>query len=215
VPVLHGVSIEVAAGEMLAIVGPNGAGKSTLLKVLGGIDQAQRGSVELFGRPLDSIDRRRVRAHPSRPSARKTRSAFRFTVLEIVLMGRAPASWRLPFREPARFGDRISRARAFRPARSLCPPTSRNSLAASASECSSRGALAQEPKVRWLDEPTAFLDLKHVAEIFRALSRAMQRARDGRGRERFTISTPPRSTRSRVADRWTALRIACGLPPKF
>ncbi|HEY6300553.1 MAG TPA: ATP-binding cassette domain-containing protein, partial [Candidatus Binatus sp.] len=47
VPVLHWVSIEVAAGEMLAIVGPNGAGKSTLLKVLGGSIKPAAGSVEL------------------------------------------------------------------------------------------------------------------------------------------------------------------------
>ena len=58
VPVLHGVSIEVAAGEMLAIVGPNGAGKSTLLKVLGGSLKPEAGSVDLFGRALDSIERR-------------------------------------------------------------------------------------------------------------------------------------------------------------
>src|SRR5208337_628271 len=51
VPVLHAVSIEVAAGEMLAIVGPNEAGKSTLLKVLGGSITQDAGSVELFGRP--------------------------------------------------------------------------------------------------------------------------------------------------------------------
>src|SRR3984957_243044 len=89
VPVLHSVSLEVAAGEMLAIVGPNGAGKSTLLKVLGGSMKVSGGSVELFGRPLDSIERREL-ARTVASVGQENAVAFRFTVLEIVLMGRAP-----------------------------------------------------------------------------------------------------------------------------
>src|ERR1700732_372691 len=89
VPVLHGVSIEVQAGEMLAIVGPNGAGKSTLLKVLSGSITPAAGSVELFGRPLNSIERREF-ARTVASVGQENAVAFRFTVLEIVLMGRAP-----------------------------------------------------------------------------------------------------------------------------
>ena len=99
VPVLHGVSIEVAAGEMLAIVGPNGAGKSTLLKVLGGSITPAAGSVELFGRPLDSIDRREF-ARTVASVGQENAVAFRFTVLEIVLMGRAPHLGAFRFESP-------------------------------------------------------------------------------------------------------------------
>ena len=60
VEVLHGVAMELREGELLAIVGPNGAGKSTLLKVISGTHPCIRGEVELFGKPLDSWDRRSI-----------------------------------------------------------------------------------------------------------------------------------------------------------
>ena len=51
-PILDGVTLDVFAGELLALVGPNGAGKSSALKCLGGIEAAWSGRIELAGRPL-------------------------------------------------------------------------------------------------------------------------------------------------------------------
>ena len=50
--VLHGVSVSVAQGEMVAIIGPNGAGKSTLLNCISGLVGATGGSIRLDGRDI-------------------------------------------------------------------------------------------------------------------------------------------------------------------
>jgi len=57
-PVLQDVDLEVAAGEVIAILGPSGCGKSTLLRIAAGLDTASAGSVLIDGRPVSGIDTR-------------------------------------------------------------------------------------------------------------------------------------------------------------
>ena len=163
-PVLHGVSIDVHAGELLAIVGPNGAGKSTLLRILSGALRPWSGAVELEGRPLGEYDRRAI-ARRLAMVAQENLVAFRFTVLEIVLMGRAPHLG--PFHFETRHDLEIAHAAlerfdliglARRPIQELSGGERKRVFLAR--------ALTQDPHVALLDEPTAFLDLRHVAEIF-------------------------------------------------
>ncbi|MGE5227739.1 MAG: metal ABC transporter ATP-binding protein [Planctomycetaceae bacterium] len=85
-PVLRHVSLEVRAGEFVALVGPNGSGKSTLLRTLLGAIEPSAGRVELFGRaPSDVRDRWRLGYVPQRPSLESEMPA---TVREIVASGR-------------------------------------------------------------------------------------------------------------------------------
>ena len=163
-PVLRKVSLDVAAGELLAIVGPNGSGKSTLLRVLGGTMRPWQGTVELQGRALHSVDRRAL-ARQVATVAQENTVAFRFTVLEIVLMGRAPHLG--AFRFESRNDLEIAQAALDR--FDLLPLAHRHIEELSGGERKRvflARALTQEPGVMLLDEPTAFLDLKHVVGIF-------------------------------------------------
>lgn len=92
-PVLQGVSLALAPGEVLAVIGPNGAGKSTLLHVLSGALKPWRGAVSLDGRALPdwnskALARRRAVLGQS-PSL-----TFPFRVLDVVLLGRSPHAGR-------------------------------------------------------------------------------------------------------------------------
>lgn len=165
--VLDGISIELRAGELLAIVGPNGAGKSTLLRLLTGTMKPWSGTVELGGRALHSYQRREL-ARRIATVAQENSVAFGFTVLEVVLMGRAPHLG--PFH--------LENAHDLEIACGALDRFGLLALAARRIQELSGGerkqvflarALAQEPAIALLDEPTAFLDLRHIAAIFTRL----------------------------------------------
>ena len=60
VPVLRGLSLQVARGEMIGVMGSSGSGKSTLLNLIGGLDRPDAGRIELLGRALNTLSDREL-----------------------------------------------------------------------------------------------------------------------------------------------------------
>ena|SRR5690554_5832698 len=83
-PVLWSIDFSIPKGKIVGIVGPNGAGKSTLLKSIMDVIPVANGSVEIFGKSLDSV-RQRVSYVPQRESVDWD---FPASVYDIVMMGR-------------------------------------------------------------------------------------------------------------------------------
>jgi iron complex transport system ATP-binding protein len=170
--VLANVSVAAAAGELVAVLGPNGSGKTTLLRVLAGLVPPTTGVVRLDGRPLGDLTRRdiarRLALVPQDP-----RVDFPFTALEVALMGRAPHQQGLGL--PSAHDLAIARgALAHVDAEALAGRVIEHLSGGERQRVFVARALAQEPGVLLLDEPTTHLDLRHqlaTHEVLRHLCR--------------------------------------------
>lgn len=166
-PAVAGVNLTLGPGSITAVLGPNGSGKSTLLRLLVGTLPPDEGSVRILGRPLADWPRRDL-ARRVAVVRQSEEIAFPVTVRELVALGRYPylGNWR---RESA--GDAAAIDAALR----LCDVSD---LSARAVQTLSGGerqrvrlarALAQEPEILFLDEPTVALDIQHEMAIFALL----------------------------------------------
>lgn len=172
---LRGVTLAVDPGEIVCVLGPNGAGKTTLVRVASGLLAPLRGEVRLLGRPLRELPRSEA-ARALAVVEQMQEIAGNFTVREVVAMGRAPhqGEWmRLSSRDGRVIDEALARcdvARlAHRPARALSGGEQKRVAVAR--------ALAQEPKVLLLDEPGAFLDVRHQLELYELLASEVRERR--------------------------------------
>jgi iron complex transport system ATP-binding protein len=171
--VLRGVALSVAAGELWVVLGPNGAGKSTLLRTLLGLHSASGGRIHLLGRALPLWPRSEL-ARVLAWVPQIFEPVFGFSGLEVVAMGRSPhlGLWGIPTQAD------IAQARAAMEELGIAQLAGRPANAMSGGEqrlLLLARAFVQEPRLLFLDEPTAFLDLRHQVETLRALKLRTQR----------------------------------------
>jgi len=176
-PVLTQFSLDVRPGVFLGVVGPNGSGKSTLVRALSRALRPASGAVLLGESDLytDLSARQSARAIGVVPQ--ETAVSLDFSVREVVRMGRAPHLPRRPFASETAEDERIV-SEAMRAARveELADRTVPTLSGGERQRVLFARALAQQPDVILLDEPTAHLDLRHQTETL-TLARGL--AHDG------------------------------------
>jgi iron complex transport system ATP-binding protein len=169
-PALADVSLRVRTGEVAALLGTNGAGKSTLLRAAAGLLLPTSGVVRVGGHDTRGIGRRAVaRQVAFVPQSESLPPGFR--VREVVAMGRAPHQgvW---MREGPEDRDAVADAVSRCDLTSLGERLVETLSGGEQRRVAIARALAQRPRVLLLDEPGAFLDVRHRLGLYGLLAEA-------------------------------------------
>lgn len=167
VKVLSEISFEAESGEFIGLVGPNGSGKTTLLKIICGLLRPRRGAVYLDFRKVSEMSPREL-AKEVAAVHQSVGIDFNFTVFDIVMMGRHPHLGRLSFEKEVD-EERVKLWMKLTNTLHLADRLITEISGGERQRVLIARALAQEPKVLLLDEPTANLDICYQIEIMNLL----------------------------------------------
>ncbi|MBD3426592.1 MAG: ATP-binding cassette domain-containing protein [Candidatus Omnitrophica bacterium] len=161
VSVLKDVSIELAPGQILAIVGRNGAGKTTLIKCMNRILEPVKGKVYLDGMDMGKMHLKEI-ARSLAYLSQSSGYTFPITVFDAVLSGRYPhRAW---FNE-AKDQDKIIEVLKLMDLEDLSMRYFNELSGGQQQRVLIARAVAQEASIMLLDEPTGGLDIKHQLEV--------------------------------------------------
>jgi rhamnose transport system ATP-binding protein len=196
---LRGVSFDLWAGEVHALMGENGAGKSTLIKIVTGAHKADEGSLEVFGRPLPHNDPGTARALGIAAIYQQPALFPDLSVAENIAMGmEAPGAWRV-----IDWSGRRRRAKSLldRIGAEISPDAEVRELTMPQQQLVEIArAVGTNARVLIMDEPTASLSNREVEHLFRVIDQL-------RGSDVGIIYISHRMEEiSQVADRVTVLR---------
>ena len=173
--ILNDISFILEKGDFLGIIGPNGSGKTTLLRVISKILKPWKGRVTLEGKGLDEIKHRELAKRMAVVPQKMQELFFSYSVRDFILLGRTPYLRRFQLLESKE---------DLRVVREVMEETDTIGLEDRNLEDLSGGerqrtvvaqALAQEPEILLLDEPTAHLDINHQVEILNLIKSLNQK----------------------------------------
>jgi len=176
-PLFEAVDLDLAPGELVAILGESGAGKSTLLNIVAGLDRADAGTVTVS----DSVSDTEVTALSEDGLAlwRRKRVGFVFQAFHLLPYLTVEENVALPLLlNGVAAGERSARARAALEAVGMAMHAARKPASLSGGEMQRVAvarAVAHKPSLVLADEPTGNLDEANAAATMQALRAAVKR----------------------------------------
>lgn len=170
--VLKGIDLKVEPGECFGIIGPNGSGKTTLLSILSGLIAPDEGEAELDGKPISSYKRKEL-ARRLAVVQQDALPPVGFTVREVVEMGRYPFQNWLG-EDPSVPADYIDTVLDCMGLTALAGRRVDRLSGGERQRVALAKAMAQQPQLLLLDEPTTYLDIGYQIQLM-DLIRSWQR----------------------------------------